>query len=93
MSVLCSASIPEVDFVYTQNSNLCNCRLQRSGQFPVSYEYSEGLIFGSQARSLTILVHIFVVSSVFRSNCSVEMVPCNRTLRFALRCATRCSCS
>jgi len=93
MAVLCFASVPEVDFVYTQNSNFCICRSQRSCQYPVSYEYSEGLNFGSRTRSLAILVHVFVVSSVFRGNCWVEMVLCRRTLRFALCCSTQCTYS
>jgi hypothetical protein len=80
MAVLFSASIPEVDFVSTQN--FCSCRSQLSGQYPVSY--SKGPIFGSRTRRLAILVHVFVVSSVFRGNSWVGMVPCNRTLRFPL---------
>jgi len=67
MAVLCSASLPGIDIVYTQNSNFCNCRSQLSGQNPVSY--SEGSIFGSRTRRLAILVDVFVVSSVFRGKC------------------------
>jgi len=91
MAVFCSASVPWADFVYAQNSNFCHCRSQLSDQYPVSY--SEGPIFGSRTRRLAILIHVFVVSSVFRGNCSVGMIPCNRTLQFPLCFCTQCTYS